>query len=297
MSTALRSALAAAALFVFVPAVAAPPSPAAARAAATARADIEKSMGFVPVMFDAVPDAALPSTWGTMKSLQMNPQTALSGKSKELVGLAVAAQIPCTYCVYAHQVFAKAAGANEQELQEATALAGVARMRSTMLTGMQYDAAALRADVERMQARRGPAPGTPIEVVDQATAFREAERLFGFVPGFLRAMPASAAPGVLRTIRDVQMADTALSRADKALVMIGVDAQTPCPACVAADLVVAKASGVSQAQIDEAIGMSALTRQMSTMLNGAQIDEQRFRREIDRLAAPPPAGASSSSKK
>ena len=30
-----------------------------------------------------------------------NPKGALDGKTKELIGLAVAAQIPCQYCIYA----------------------------------------------------------------------------------------------------------------------------------------------------------------------------------------------------
>ena len=32
----------------------------------------------------------------------LNPNSALSGKAKELIGLAVAAQVPCQYCIYAH---------------------------------------------------------------------------------------------------------------------------------------------------------------------------------------------------
>jgi AhpD family alkylhydroperoxidase len=51
-----------------------------------------------------------------MKTLQLNPGTALSGKVKELIGLAVAAQVPCRYCTYAHTEFARLDGASEREI-------------------------------------------------------------------------------------------------------------------------------------------------------------------------------------
>ena len=63
--------------------------------AADAQADIQKTLGFVPQFFEAFPEVMLPGVWGEMKSLQLNPATVLSGKEKELIGLGVAAQIPC----------------------------------------------------------------------------------------------------------------------------------------------------------------------------------------------------------
>src|SRR5690349_5732261 len=65
-----------------------------------ARADIQVTLGFMPSFLKALPEAALPGAWAQMKALQMNPDTALDGKTKELIGLAVAAQVPCKYCIY-----------------------------------------------------------------------------------------------------------------------------------------------------------------------------------------------------
>src|SRR5205809_7957787 len=84
---------------------AAEPKPAEA-----ARADIQKTFGFVPQFLLQVPELALPGTWDEMKTLQLNPSTALPGKIKELIGLAVAAQVPCRYCTYAHTDFARLHG-------------------------------------------------------------------------------------------------------------------------------------------------------------------------------------------
>ena len=48
-------------------------------AAAAARADIGKTLGFVPQFFLKFPEEVLPGAWDEMKSLQLNPSTALPG--------------------------------------------------------------------------------------------------------------------------------------------------------------------------------------------------------------------------
>src|SRR5260221_5407484 len=73
-------------------------------------ADIEATFGSVPTFLKVFPAVGIAGAWNEMKSLQLNPKTALSNKEKELIGLAVAAQIPCQYCVYFHTESAKADG-------------------------------------------------------------------------------------------------------------------------------------------------------------------------------------------
>ena len=65
----------------------------------------------------------------------MNPAGALDGKTKQLIALGVAAQIPCAYCVYATTKAAKAAGATDAQIKEAIATAALVRFNSTMLNG------------------------------------------------------------------------------------------------------------------------------------------------------------------
>ena len=45
----------------------------------------------------------------------------------------------------------------------------------------------------------------------------------------------------------------------------------------------ARLNGATDAEITEAIAMAAFTRDMSTMLNGMQVDEAQFRKDIDHL--------------
>ena len=63
-----------------------PASTKANAAAAATRADIAKTLGFVPQFFLKFPEEMLPGTWEEMKTLQMNPNTALSGRTISPVG-------------------------------------------------------------------------------------------------------------------------------------------------------------------------------------------------------------------
>lgn len=77
---------------------------------------------------------------------------ALDAKTRELIALAVAAQIPCSYCSYGHTKNARAQGATEAEIREAVATAAQVRHWSTVLNGMQYDLDAFKAEVDKLHA-------------------------------------------------------------------------------------------------------------------------------------------------
>ncbi len=118
---------------------------------ATAQAayrDMEQTLGIVPGFFKMFPEAGIAGAWNEFKTVQLNPRTALSAKTKELIGLAVSAQIPCHYCVYFHTAVAKANGATEEEIREAVAMAAISRHWSTVLNGMQVDAAEFKRETD-----------------------------------------------------------------------------------------------------------------------------------------------------
>jgi AhpD family alkylhydroperoxidase len=112
--------------------------------------EIQKALGFVPDFFKGVPDTLLPGLWQSMAGFQMNPATKLDGKTKELIGLAVASQIPCEYCIYFHTEFAKLNGASDEEVREAIGMGAMTRYASTILNGSQADKAQFKKDVQRL---------------------------------------------------------------------------------------------------------------------------------------------------
>jgi AhpD family alkylhydroperoxidase len=255
-----------------------------------ARADIGKTLGFVPQFFQKFPDEVLPGAWDEMKSLQLNPHTALPGRTKELAGLAVSSQIPCKYCIYAHTEFAKLNGASEVEIGEAVAMAAMTRHWSTFLNGIQTDDAKFRAEIAKIvdnvkhAAATKAAPGKPIAVVDGQTALAEATQMLGYVPEFIRRFPDVARAGAWRQFRDVQLSPTtALSGKAKELMGLAVASQIPCKFCIIAHTEFAKLNGATDEEITEAIAMASLTRDLSTLLNGMQVDEGQFRKDIDHL--------------
>ena len=110
--------------------------------------DIEQTLGSVPGFFKAFPEVGVAGAWTEFKTLQLNPQTKLDGKTKELLGLAVASHIPCHYCIYFHTAAAKANGATDEEIREAVAMAAIVRHWSTVLNGMQVDYKGFKQDTD-----------------------------------------------------------------------------------------------------------------------------------------------------
>ena len=117
--------------------------------AASAYKDIERTLGTVPSFLKAFPEKAIAPAWLEMKGVELNPMTALNGKNKELIGLAVAAQIPCKYCITFHTAAAKLDGASDDEIKEAVAMAALSRYFATVASGTLQDEAQFRREVDQ----------------------------------------------------------------------------------------------------------------------------------------------------
>lgn len=122
--------------------------------------DIEQTLGSVPGFFKASPESGIAGAWAEFKSVQLNPDSALDGKTKELLGLAVSAQIPCQYCIYFHTEAARLNGATDEEIREAVAMAAIVRHWSTVLNGMQIDQAAFQQEMDAIFERAAAAAKT-----------------------------------------------------------------------------------------------------------------------------------------
>jgi AhpD family alkylhydroperoxidase len=250
--------------------------------------DIQKTLGLVPGFLKAFPATGIAAAWDELKSVQINPNTALPGKTKELIGLAVAAQIPCRYCIYFHTQIAKLDGASDRELKDAIAMAALARHTSTVLSGMQIDFALFKQETTRMFAylKHPTATGAATPVTDSTSAYKDIERTFGFVPTFLRAFPEEGIAAAWREAKSVHLNPaTALPGKTKELIGIAIASQIPCQHCVYFHTEAAKLNGATDKEIGEAVAMAALTRHWSTVLNGSLIDEAAFRKEVDQIVA------------
>ncbi|HEY5936625.1 MAG TPA: carboxymuconolactone decarboxylase family protein [Kofleriaceae bacterium] len=256
-------------------------------AAATYK-DIQNTLGLVPTFFKAFPEEGIAAAWGELKSVQLNPKTALTTKTKELIGLAVAAQVPCRYCVYFHTKVAKLGGATDGEVKDAIAMAAITRHWSTYLNGMQIDLGEFKQELARIVAyvKKPTAKGAAPVVTDSASAYKDMEYTLGIVPTFLRRFPESGIVSAWRELKTVQLnPKTPLSGKEKELIGLAVAAQVPCQYCVAFHTEAAKLNGASDQEIREAVAMASITRHWSTVLNGSLIDEAVFRKEVDQIVA------------
>ncbi len=115
--------------------------------AAAAYAEIEQAFGTVPGFVKQFPKAAIAGAWAEERDLELSDTTALSPKEKALISLAVAAQIPCQYCVWVDTRSAHAAGATDEEVSEAVAMAALTRHWSTVFNGLGIDFETFKAEL------------------------------------------------------------------------------------------------------------------------------------------------------
>jgi AhpD family alkylhydroperoxidase len=249
--------------------------------------DIQSTLGLVPSFFKAFPEDGVAAAWDELKSIQLNPNTALSMKQKELIGLAVAAQVPCRYCVYFHtQVGKQLGGATDTEVKEAVAMAAITRHWSTVLNGLQIDLGEFKQELASVVTflKTGKSKPNEVTVTDAASAYKDMERTLGRVPTFFRRFPEVGVAAAWREFKRVQLSPaTKLDGKTKELIALGVAAQIPCAYCVAFHTEAAKLGGATDAELREAVAMAAITRHWSTVLNGAMPDEAKFRKEVDQI--------------
>jgi AhpD family alkylhydroperoxidase len=141
--------VAAAALAIAAGALLVPSTPTLAEEKASKEeilAGVEQMFGFVPTFMQQMPRATLPIAVTGYTNLDAG-ETALPAKTKYLISLAVAAQIPCQYCVWADTLAAKTAGATDEEIGEAVGVAAMTRFWSTNFNGLQVDLATYQKEL------------------------------------------------------------------------------------------------------------------------------------------------------
>jgi AhpD family alkylhydroperoxidase len=120
-------------------------------------------LGLVPEFFRRVPDYLIPSEWQTFKSLDLNPETAIPLKYKQLIGLAVSGATRCRYCAYFHAEAARLFGASEDEITETALMAKSTMGWSTYLNTLQFDYDEFTKEFDQIaeHVRSGMTAGAP----------------------------------------------------------------------------------------------------------------------------------------
>lgn len=256
-----------------------------------AYSEMRETFGFVPTFLKQFPQEGIVGAWQEMRDVQLSPTTALNPKSKDLIGLAVASQIPCQYCVYFHKKAAKFSGASEQEMRYAIAIAASTRKWSTYFYGAQIPMDVFKADVNKMvgiMKNKTNATNTPenkgMAAVDSAAAMKDMEKTLGFAPEFIKSYSSHGLAGAWNEVKSLQMNTQApLPNKVLDLISLAVSAQIPCTYCVYIDTEFAKLDGANKDEIQETVAMAGLVRHWSTFLNGTQQPQKAFEKEVDRI--------------
>jgi AhpD family alkylhydroperoxidase len=257
--------------------------------------DIQETFGFVPEFVDFVTRQALPGAWEDVKNVYFNPNTALDPKLKDLIGLAVASQIPCAKCTYFSQIGAEAHQATEQEQSEAVLMSAITRHWSTVLNGSMMEKEAFRKEADQimafakkmMEGFRANMPPQEMFLVhfnSASEAYKDIEQTLGLVPKFFTLFPEEGIAGAWSEFKGLQLNPyTALNGKQKELIGLSVAAQIPCEYCIYFHRSAAYLNGATDREINEAIANAALTRHWSAILNGAQIELEKFKSDADRM--------------
>jgi AhpD family alkylhydroperoxidase len=112
------------------------------------RTDVEETLGFVPGFWE-LNDEDLVNEWPNFKRHAFE-ETAIPPKYKELIGLAIAANIKCPYCQYFHKEAAKMHGATDEELKEIAFLSSWTARYSAIIHGLDYDVETFEDEVNQM---------------------------------------------------------------------------------------------------------------------------------------------------
>jgi AhpD family alkylhydroperoxidase len=121
--------------------------------------EIKELFGTVPVWVDRMPETALAGFWGMYRDFYL-AETKIPNKYKELIGIGISGATRCRYCVLFHTEAARLHGATDEEIHEASFMAGVTMMASTFLNAEAVDFDQFRKEtlgiIDYVKSHQGP---------------------------------------------------------------------------------------------------------------------------------------------
>ena len=247
--------------------------------------EAEGVFGFVPGFIKESPEYEVEAMWGLFRDLVVR-DSAIPRKYKLLIQIGVGAVLHDQYRLYADTEQAKAHGASPDEIREAVAIVGEMALFSTWLNGYNFDLDTFKREVLAMlegmkRLKALPARG---RLETREEIYRDAEAIFGLVPGFIREVPDVALRHLYRFFRGVELEQTLIPDKYKVLISLAAASVIPCRYCILADTEFARLVGASDGEIKEAILLAGRVRNFGTMIYGTQYDLETFKKEMRGIA-------------
>ncbi len=116
-------------------------------------------------------------------------------------------------------------------------------------------------------------------------AEKEIKELMGFVPDFFQALPSSVFNAAWQLQKGLELGETVLDAKTKELIGLAVASHMKCQYCVYFHAKAAEAFGANKEELREAAMMGGLTALMSNTITGAQIDVDKFKKDVNKAVA------------
>ncbi|MGZ3772781.1 MAG: carboxymuconolactone decarboxylase family protein [Pseudobdellovibrionaceae bacterium] len=251
--------------------------------------DIRGTFGVVPTFMREFPAEGLSGAWEDFKAVELNPNSALDSKTKELIGIAVSSSIPCRYCTYFHKKTATLNGAKTEEIKLAIAVASLERKWSTVFEGGQRDLPKFKTEIDKIVSftHSGAAPQPDVMAMhpmDAKSTYKDMQNVMGIAPDFIKGYPEAGIAGAWNEYKDLRFnARTVLPAKVKDLIALAVASQIPSQYNIYASTEFAKSDGASAQEMNEAIAVASTVRHWSTYLNGLRQDDKEFEHEVDQI--------------
>lgn len=118
--------------------------------------------------------------------------------------------------------------------------------------------------------------------MNRTQVYAQIEQQLGLVPTFFKLLPDATLELEWQLMQRVQMDEGAIPNKYRELIGVGIAATTKCAYCIYFHTQMAKLHGASDAEIEDAVHFAKSSAGWSTYLNGMQLDQTQFKKEIDR---------------
>ena len=110
--------------------------------------------------------------------------------------------------------------------------------------------------------------------------YQEIEQAFGLVPAMFKAMPDSTLEPEWQLFKRVQLEEGPIPAKYRELIGLAIAGVTKCRYCAFYHTEVAKLSGATDEEIEDALHFAKSTAGWSAYVNGLQLDFEQFKDEI-----------------
>ena len=112
---------------------------------------------------------------------------------------------------------------------------------------------------------------------------KEIETQFGMFPTMFAVYPKDALTGAWESWKQLNGPKSLIPPKYRELLQLAVASQIPCDYCIYFHTASAKAFGATDAEIQEAVAQGAQTRHWSMILQGNQVEFEKFNTEFDAM--------------